>query len=579
MTTERELDLVISGWIRQGAGQPAPQAAIKAALAEVEATAQRRPGAAGLGSVVERRSVSLRHPAVRALLAAVLVLGLGFVAIVAGALDALIPAPSVSPAPQSSAGPSGSPPLGGDETFQYLLFDESGLAVRVPSDWQLLEPASAGLVRIAGDRPRGSLAISHGVGGTATLCDPECVPIELPSSLPFHVDRTLDAAQDAVSAIVGDSDWRPAAGLSPRLEGARRLDIAERDGRPARTYVIASYLTEVMLIVATLEGDRDEGVLESMLKSVRPMPLPGAKTGLPVPVSDHSLGVELRIPDVWTADAVLQGLNVRQYGDGRVTVSVVDEQGVLSVCEPVCRPVLLAGLVPEGTTLDLATLEAAVFSTPRSGVTSGDTMLAGVPARFQHEATTIAASYRVLALIDGVAIHFWVDLDRDDIDVSVAEAIAASLDYADPGPGVESDDRIVGEGFDLVLPEFWQGPWDPNDAGGISAVSGDARGRFWLCRWSGQDSRAIPCSIIQATTLEELDRNAGISGDRTETVLDGEPAIVIRVDAYEYPAAGGQHLAYVLAVHDGKPFVIRMLNRRAPTFNLDEVLAGFRFTN
>jgi hypothetical protein len=519
--------------------------------------------------------------ALRPLIGVGVVLGIGVAVVMAGVPGGLMPTPSATDSPRAgrSPGPTASPAMAGGGRFEYHLFDQSGVAVRVPSGWQLVAQASARLIRLAGDDPAGSLSIAHADDGVATLCDPGCVPIELRSYLPFHLDRTLDEAEDAVSELVGADDWRPASGLSPRLEGARRLDIPEGEGRPARTYVVAAYLTEVILIAGTVEGGDHEGILASILGSVRTMPLPGSKTGAEVPVSDPAIGVELRIPDVWGRDPVIQGLNVRQFGDGRVTVSVVDEQGILSVCEPTCRPVLLRDLVSEGAALDLRSIEAAVFRPSGSGTTVGDTVLAGAPARFQHEATTIAGSYRALALVDGAAVFVWIDLDRDDLDVSVAQAVVASLDYADPGSGVRMDDRIVGDGFELLLPSYWQGSWNPSRQGGIGVVSGDGRGRFWLCRWSGFNSTAIPCSIVQATTLQELARNIGFTGKRIGTVIDGEPAIVVRVEAYEYPARSGQYLAYVLAVHDGRPFVIRMLNRRTATFHLDEVLAGFRFTD
>ena len=68
-------------------------------------------------------------------------------------------------------------------------------------------------------------------------------------------------------------------------------------------------------------------------------------------------------------------------------------------------------------------------------------------------------------------------------------------------------------------------------------------------------------------------------GGGEQVLLDGEPAVVGLVETYEYPARGGQWLAYVMAVHDGRPYVIRLHNRLTNEFHLEEVLEGFQFTN
>ena len=140
--------------------------------------------------------------------------------------------------------------------------------------------------------------------------------------------------------------------------------------------------------------------------------------------------------------------------------------------------------------------------------------------------------------------------------------------------------------FELVLPPFWRDaghePWvtvfESGNALNISVTTGDAAGGIWVCRWSEFSSADIPCAISQATTTKELARAIHI-GTYDEITLDGERALVAFAESYEYPARGGQYLAFVVAVHDGRPYVIRLLNRRDRTFHLDEVLAGFRFTD
>ena len=63
----------------------------------------------------------------------------------------------------------------------------------------------------------------------------------------------------------------------------------------------------------------------------------------------------------------------------------------------------------------------------------------------------------------------------------------------------------------------------------------------------------------------------------TESTLDGQPAVIIRVAAFQPVASGGQWLAYILAVHDGRPYVLRLWNPNSDSLRLDNIQAGFRF--
>jgi hypothetical protein len=96
------------------------------------------------------------------------------------------------------------------------------------------------------------------------------------------------------------------------------------------------------------------------------------------------------------------------------------------------------------------------------------------------------------------------------------------------------------------------------------------------------------CRSATATTLDDLEAAVAIQpvddhgvGPPTpvidSVVLDGQPARLIHIQAYEYPARGGQVVAYLIAVHDGRPFVIRLWTDRNELAGVDEVLAGFRF--
>jgi hypothetical protein len=120
----------------------------------------------------------------------------------------------------------------------------------------------------------------------------------------------------------------------------------------------------------------------------------------------------------------------------------------------------------------------------------------------------------------------------------------------------------------------------------LSVRVGDATGSFVTCL--GAAGPWEECAVRTATTLGELeaamavelvlDHGIGPPVVTTESAtLDGEAATVVLVNAYEYPANGGQWLGYILAVHDGRPYVVRAWNREHDRLGLTEVLSGFRF--
>ena len=147
--------------------------------------------------------------------------------------------------------------------------------------------------------------------------------------------------------------------------------------------------------------------------------------------------------------------------------------------------------------------------------------------------------------------------------------------------------------FEIELPWTWAA--EAREDGSVAAVRGFARltavagaeeGRFRTCL-----SAAGPweeCGVVQATTLDELERvtaveplvvqGIGAPLVTTEaTTIDGEPAIIVRIEAFEHPARGGQWLAYVLVIHEGRPYFIRIRNPMTKSLWLDDVRGGFRF--
>jgi hypothetical protein len=118
---------------------------------------------------------------------------------------------------------------------------------------------------------------------------------------------------------------------------------------------------------------------------------------------------------------------------------------------------------------------------------------------------------------------------------------------------------------------------------------GDNLDQFITCeRPAGPWER---CRIAHARSLRQLeaavaidpspdDGVAWVSSSRQISRLDGERAVVIRVNAYEYPAQGGLARAYILAMHDGRPWFIRLWTSADSLGTAgDEVLEGFHFTD
>jgi hypothetical protein len=64
-----------------------------------------------------------------------------------------------------------------------------------------------------------------------------------------------------------------------------------------------------------------------------------------------------------------------------------------------------------------------------------------------------------------------------------------------------------------------------------------------------------------------------------DDVLGGEPSVVTRIQAYEPPARGAQEVVYIVAIHDGRPVIVRIHTTAANVVDLDSVIAGFRFVD
>ena len=89
--------------------------------------------------------------------------------------------------------------------------------------------------------------------------------------------------------------------------------------------------------------------------------------------------------------------------------------------------------------------------------------------------------------------------------------------------------------------------------------------------------------IQRDIVLESATEHGVTSGPptRSETTLGGERAVVEEIAAYEYPARGGEFVTYVGAMHEGRPFLLRIWTGAESGTDpiLPIVLEGLSFTD
>ena len=574
MSAEREVDLVIGSWVAGGVVREAPPYAVRAALDEVGRTRQRAPGFSRLLPVWvapqpwPRDGRSRRElVAMGALLALLTGLAAG-----TGILIPDRPPLSSDPAPTPSSHPSDA-----HSVSRLLRFAEDGIELPVPGDWVRAPTEVDGVFQVRGANPSGLLSIYHGHPTMAKICDPTCVSIDLPAFVPFSAERTIDVLANKISAMTGAADWVASSGYHLRLAEARRLDVTGEQGdAPRRIYLIGTYATDVVVAVLVSSDERlRDAAVETLLDGIRFFPRVAENAGVPIIHAEPTLGFSLKMPDSWIETAIDVAPGARAYGDRAhadpdVTVSVPDALGLLTVCDPACRHVF-------AETLD--ELEAAAFRRESTALVEGDTTLSDAPARFQRDSTTDSPAYRVVALVDGFPIHLWFDASDPNVDPALFEEITASFRFVRTTPAVRDGNRLIGDGFQLDLSPYWQGNWGEGRPRGIAVDRGDSSGWFWSCDLEGYPTGKLVCAIRQATTLDELMQTAGDTAEVESVTLDGEPAVLTRKLAWESASEGNQWLIRIMTVHDGRPFVIRLHNRLNATFDLEAILAGFRFTD
>jgi len=116
-----------------------------------------------------------------------------------------------------------------------------------------------------------------------------------------------------------------------------------------------------------------------------------------------------------------------------------------------------------------------------------------------------------------------------------------------------------------------------DDRGSIATCEAPA-GPWELCREITPTSLAELTAAVQPEPL--ADHGVGPPTGLTDsTTLGGEPATLTRIQAYEYPAKGGQEVVYIVAMHDGRPYIVRIHTHQNEVAGVDGIIAGFAFVD
>ena len=586
MINDLDLDRVLTGWLAEG-GERAPAADVEAALARVATTAQRRPWRSRLG-VDDGQLRWVILAAALLVLAAVATIGIG-----AALVRPSPPGPDPSPPPAAVA--TVSPPA---VELQPISVEDWSANVSIPTGWEIVEEEGHGLDfrHFAGTSPEGHLSVNHESPYAATVCAPACTRADLPFMIPYSATIQLEALRDGVSAIAGATDWKPLDdGVLPEVEGGQRLETRSTatDGRPWRhVFIIGLRDRNAVAFAWSQPADAFDAALFDAI--IRETDLPSAPVYsdgdlLEWPTTDGIGRYTMPIPGHWiTAEQpTLDGVpisGVDRYGDGALVVSIGGPDGTLGWCDPDCIEVDGQG------SLD------AIEATVRAGRTLGpsvETTLGGEPARAFGTDTPVARRY-VVALHDGRPVALRVDVGEWDVADGIPEQMIEGFAFADPV--IAPADRVWTTGggrVELGLSDAWtRSP--VNDAlfmrahDRLSVRVGDDDGAIVTCEVpAGPWER---CREITVKTLEELvgaiqpapidDHGVRPPSGRRETgMLDGEPAVFTRIPAYEYPARGGQEVAYLAAFHDGRPYLVRIRTTQDSIDGLESIIAGFRFVD
>lgn len=490
--------------------------------------------------------------------------------------------------------PSESVPPEAGFALQPIQIEDFSAVASIPDTWQVVPVECCPDYReYIGTAPEGHLSVSHESPYSVTLCSPDCDVVEVPMSIPYSAVNQYAALKAGVAAIAGGSDWSELApGLLPEVEGAARLDsiAVASDGREwRRAHIIGLRDRNLVAITFAQPTDvYDDRLLDAILGGISLPSAPVYSDGDLLDGQTGHAGFTMPLPGMWLGeeqpaldDKPLSGL--RRYSD-RVMVSLGDVEGTLGWCDPECGK--LTGL----TSLDA--LEAAI----RAGRSLGpaeETTLGGEVARVLRTDDPVERRY-VIAMHDGRPVALMMDVGDWDVAPGVLDEMIARFAFVKPEPKPATQTLPVARGrAEIDLSDAWA--QSPTTDGlltmGVQELTveiGDKKGRIVTCvRPAGPWEQ---CRIVTAKTLDDLvasvqplpveDGGIPLSPPKTDaTTLGGEPGAVVRIQAYEPEAQGGQEVVYIVAMHHGRPVIVRIWTSENEAADLDSVIAGFRFTD
>jgi hypothetical protein len=469
------------------------------------------------------------------------------------------------------------------------------VTVSVPVGWTEIAPQCCDFRQFGGETPRGHLSIGHESPYTSSVCDPECHAVDVPQTIPYDATKQVASLRAAVAEIAGTDDWTPlpAETVTGLVDGA----IIETtgtgpDGAPwRRVYITGIKARNLVTFAFSQPVDIfDQGVLDEILASLDLGEAPQYSDGDPIPADQGPFSMD--VPGSWITPAqpeldgtLLSG--VWRFGDGEVLVSLGTADGTLGWCDPDC--VRLTGMT------SLHALEAAIRA-DRPFAASTEATLDGEPALLFGTDSPHQQWY-IVAIHGGRPVALRVDAGEWDVAPGIPEQLFDSFRFVDPGPA-STDQVLVDPGgrFEVSLAGAWsQRSRDDGlfiadlDQDRLTVRVGDDDGRITRCETPANVWEA--CGEVTVTSLEELAAAvAPIIGEpglstpsfrRDESTLDGERSVVYRIQGYEPEAQGGQWIIYVVAMHDGRPYILRFWSGQdfvAPR-GVDEAIAGFRFTD
>jgi hypothetical protein len=579
MTSDADLDRILRAWVSEG-GDRAPDRYIKDALTEVARTKQRArarwPFAGGIRAPRRPRPIVLVAILAAVLLAAMLVVGVG---------STLLQDRDVLPVPVPEA--VDDPPL------RVVPTEDWSVDLSIPDSWSQVGDDIAEYRDFGGVAPEGHLSASHENPYNVTLCTPDCVGVEVEMTIPYDAATQLARLKSGIATVAGDDAWTDLpADVLPEIVDGVWLDTTgpDKDGRAWRRVYVAGLIERNLVGIAWSQPADvfDETLMRDVLGAMTLTGAPVYSDGdlLPTESGDWSMP----IPGMWqwedqpTFDgSPLRG--IRRWGDGRVVVSIGAADGTLGWCDPDCRE--LTGMT------SVEAVEAAIRGERALGPAQAVT-LGGEPALAFGTDTPVERRY-VVAMHDGRPVALMIDAGEWEVAAGVTDEMISGFQFIDPVVATPTQTFTWEEGgVELVLPDGWQRI--KRDDGSFLLARGESQ-RLWVFR--GDDDGLIrrcvepagpweQCDPVKATTLEELlaavapidDRGAAPpAGGVEQGILGGEPSVVAQFRTYEYPARGAQEVVSIVAMHDGRPYIVRIWTGENDVRDLDAVIAGFWFVD